>query len=68
MTKPKIIRCNEVRRYMGPKGGPVPRGSIVRLYAKVYIGKWWRMGFFEWDGQKLFAPLRCLWRVNLDSR
>jgi len=66
MIDPKIIFCNEPRIYMGSKGGPIPRGATVRLFAKVFAGKgyWWRMGFFEWNGEKLFAPIRVLWRVR----
>ena len=67
MLEPKIIQCNELRRYMGVSNGPIPRGAIVKLYAKVYIGRWWRVGFFEWDGEKWFAPIRCLWRVENDQ-
>ena len=47
MPESRIIWTDELRIYMGPKGGPIPRGAKVRLYAKVFIG-WWRMGFFEW--------------------
>ncbi len=66
MPESRIIRTDELRIYMGPKGGPIPRGAKVRLYAKVFIG-WWRMGFFEWpigSGEKWWAPIRCLWRCK----
>lgn len=63
---PEILWCDELRIYMGPKHGPVPRGAVVHLYAKVYAGRkrWWKMGFFEYNGMKLWAPIRCLWRIN----
>jgi len=63
----KLVECDELRRYMGPKYAQIPRGAIVHLHAKAFHG-WWRYGFFEYEGKKYCCPIRCLWRVWYDRK
>ena len=60
MLKTKIVRKNELRRYMGSKYARVPRGATVKLIA-VVNGK---MGIFEWNGERFNCPIRLLWRIK----
>jgi len=54
---------NEYRKYMGPKYARVPRGAIVKLLAVISFKKY-RMGVFEWNGERFNCPVRLLWRVK----
>jgi len=49
----------ELRRYMGPKGAQIPRGTIVKLVKKS-CGK----GIVEYNGKLYACPLRILWRIR----
>jgi len=63
MLKVKIVRKDEPRRYMGPKGARVPRGAIVRLIA-VINGK---RGVFEYDGERFIVPIRILHKIKAEE-
>jgi len=60
MLNIKIVRKNEPRKYMGPKGARVPRGSIVKLIA-VINGK---LAIFEYRGERFNCPVRLLHRIK----
>jgi len=62
----KVIFCNEERIYYC-KWGKIPFKARVKLIAKVYFQNRYRMGVFEWNGQRYNAPLRILRRVKLEE-
>jgi len=60
---PKIVKTNELRRYMGCQGSIIPRGSKVRLISKIFWGNW-RVGVVVYKGEKYVIPIRALWRID----
>ena len=60
MLNIKIVRKNEPRKYMGPKGARVPRGATVELIA-VVKGK---IGVFRYNGEIMWCPVRLLHRIK----
>ncbi len=58
--KVRIVRKNEPRKYMGPKGARVPRGATVELIA-VVKGK---IGVFRYNGEIMWCPVRLLHRIK----
>ena len=55
----KIVKKNELRRYMGSKHAQIPRGAVVRLIA--INGK---SAVFEWSGNRYVSPVRLLWKIR----
>ncbi|WP_148305935.1 hypothetical protein [Geoglobus acetivorans] len=52
----KVVRKDELRRYMGPKWARVRRGAVVRLVAVVNG----RIGVFRYKGEVVWCPVRLL--------
>ena len=67
MIQPKIVKTNELRRYMGSGHSIIPRGSTVRLISKIFWGSW-RVGVVEYCGVKYVIPIRVLWKINSEKR
>ncbi len=63
MISPKIVRTNELRKYMGSGHSIIPRGATVKLVAKIFWGSW-RVGVVEFGGRRFVIPIRALWRVK----
>lgn len=62
--KVKIVRKNELRKYMGSRMSVIPRGEVVRLIA-VINGK---RGIVEFKGSRYVIPIRALWRLKNESK
>jgi len=67
MISPKIVRANELRKYMGSGHSIIPRGSTVRLISKFFWGSW-RVGVVEYRGMKYIIPIRALWKIDSERR
>jgi len=63
MILPKIVRTNELRVYKGSGHSIIPRGSMVRMIAKIFWGSW-RVGVVEFWGRRFVIPIRALWRLQ----